>query len=52
MYRLNLVQEDELLCSSDIINNIENYKEFLLQDNKTDFIEEKTRIGRPKKDEK
>ena len=51
LFRLNLVKEDYLLTSTETINNIENYKEFLLQDNKTDFIKEKTRTGKPCGDE-
>ena len=45
--RLNLVKEDNLLCDYKVIDNIENYKEFLLEDNNIKFIKEKTRTGKP-----
>jgi len=48
LYRLNLLKEDNLLSSHSIINNIENYKEFLQTNNKQEkIIEEKTRTGKP-----
>jgi putative transposase len=49
--RLNLVKEDILLSSHNIISSIENYKEFLEEDNKIDLIKEKTRTGKPCGDE-
>ncbi|MBU3015172.1 hypothetical protein KO488_10415 [Poseidonibacter lekithochrous] len=45
--RLNLVKEDILLSSHSLINSIENYKEFLEEDNKIDLIKEKTRTSKP-----
>jgi putative transposase len=48
LFRLNLVKEDVLLSSHSIINNIENYKEFLQEKNTHEkIIEEKTRTGKP-----
>ena len=46
--RLNLVKEDSLLADHEVINNIENYKEFLEEKNiHENIIEEKTRTGKP-----
>lgn len=49
--RLNFVKEDVLLSSHTRLSNIENYKEFLEEDNKTNLIKEKTRTGKPCGDE-
>lgn len=46
-YRLNLVDEDKLLSLNDTVNNIENYKEFLLEDANSKLIIEKTKTGKP-----
>ena len=46
-YRLNLIKEDKLLSNYESIDNIENYKEFLLENTQTKLLEEKTRTGKP-----
>lgn len=50
-YRLKLTQEDKLLSNYELIDSIENYKNFLLEDTKTDILKEKTRTGKPCGDE-
>ena len=51
-YRLYLIKNDSLLSSYNSIDNILNYREFLLQDTKIKLLEEKTRTGKPCGDEK
>ena len=47
-----LIQEDNLLSTHELIDSIENYKNFLLEDTKVEIIKEKTRTGKPCGDEK
>ena len=51
-YRLKLIQEDNLLSTHELIDSIENYKNFLLEDTKVEILKEKTRTGKPCGDEK
>lgn len=46
-YRLKLIQEDKLLSNHKLIDGIENYKNFLLEDINVEILKEKTRTGKP-----
>ena len=46
-YRVKLIEEDKLLSNYEPIDTIVNYKEFLQENIQTQYIEEKTRTGKP-----
>ena len=46
-YRVKLIQEDILLTNHELIDSIEDYRNFLLKDIKVEMIKEKTRTGKP-----
>ncbi|MDX1807895.1 MAG: transposase [Sulfurospirillaceae bacterium] len=47
LYRVNLVKEDKLLSEYVPIDTIVDYKEFLQENTPIQYIEEKTRTGKP-----
>lgn len=46
LHRMNY-QNDKILSTNETINNIKNYKDFLLRDEDYENIKEKTRTGKP-----
>jgi len=51
LHRLDLVKEDKVLSSHESIEQIINYKDFLLESSEAKMLEEKTRTGKPCGDE-
>lgn len=50
-YRVNMIKEDKLLSSCDMIDDIKEYREFLQEFVEDQWIKEKTRTGKPCGDE-
>jgi putative transposase len=47
-YRVGIVKEDNVLSTNDMIDSIENYRDFLkIEPEEIEVIKEKTRTGRP-----